>query len=335
MTLHADPRTVRAAPVVAGRWLDVLIALFAGLADLAVVALWVALHTNVALLLLAHFGIVGLLAAALTWRFERGEDTALAQLTLVTTLVMGPLGALATLLILPWAGVGGPRAELLSAWYERIARSQVVEPASALSEAVASGRTLDLSAPVPPSFSDVIDHGSLAARQKALGLIARKFHPEYARALKAALRSGEPVVRVQAAAVAARVRGQLQARIRDLVDRLESLAAEPRAALAAAAELDAAASSGLLMEGDRQRASAAESRLRQVAAADRGLLVAPLPLAERTLLETELLDGGRFAEFRRARRVARIVGHGGYHIRRRAPAAGRRHYGPPARGQAA
>ena len=83
---------------------------------------------------------------------------------------------------------------------------------------VAIGRALDLAGRAPPSFSEAIDKGTLLQKQNALGLIARKFHPGYLSALKAALKSDEPVIRVQAAAVAAHVREDVKVLLHQHMD---------------------------------------------------------------------------------------------------------------------
>ena len=156
---------------------------------------------------LAHLGIVaGLGARIFAVSGQPRRDTLGLQLATLLTLIAGPvgagIGAIATLALSRTATA----SPLLDAWYERIAQSARRDPVDELCDTVAIGRALDLSAPPPETFTRIIREGSLAERQAALGLIARAYDPAYIGALKLALTSPEPVIRVQAAAVAARVR---------------------------------------------------------------------------------------------------------------------------------
>lgn len=269
-------------------------------------------------LVVIHLVVMALLARWLLGLTRAGRDLRMPQLLFLVTLVSGPIGATLSLLALPFAARRTEPSPLLDAWYERIAQSVSVDTATRLSDNVASGRTIDVAAPPPIAFTDVIEQGSLAERQTALGLIARKFHPAYAPALSAALKSHEPVVRVQAAAVAARVRRDLQNRVQSLVAAVDTLAQDAVASLHAAAELEAATSSALLGEVDRLRASAAAKRLRAAAASD--LISSPTPVGRRDraaalALEDELLRAGRFTDFRIARRRRRIAEIGDFTVR--------------------
>lgn len=270
-------------------------------------------------LLIGHLGVVGVLAHLVRLRMAAGADTTSSVLTLLATLVAGPVGALGSLALLATTLRPVKNSALLAAWYERIAMSVAVDPSSRLADSVASGRTIGLDAPPPQSFESVIARGSLAERQTALGLIARKFHPAYAPALQAALKSPEPVVRVQAAAVAARIRGELKGRVREALNDLAAKLASTDAALAAAADLDGYIRTGLLDEGDRLRAGAAVDRLKAAAAANldgRAIPAATCPAAVARLIEGELLATGRHAEFRASRKIGRVLAAGHYRIRR-------------------
>lgn len=277
------------------------------------------LHLEASWLVAAHLAVMAALVVWLRRRARRGDDTRFGMILALATLVSGPIGATLALLLLPFAAHRRHDSHLLEAWYERIAQAVSVDTATRLSDDVATGRTLDRGAAAPLAFARVIEQGTLAERQAALGLIARKFHPDYAPALVAALKSPETVVRVQAAAVAARVRRDLQARVRATLADVAAAAADPVAALATASELDGAARSGLLDEGDRVRAAAAAARLRKAGAeALAGAVAAsnPIPRGAALALEDELLAGGRYGEFRLARKRRRVAERGRFVIRR-------------------
>ncbi len=274
------------------------------------------LGLSVAWLVAVHCGVVAGLVLWLLRLESRGEDVRLPLVLTLATIVAGPIGAVLSLVVLPFAGLRPAKAALLDAWYRRIAEAAAVAEAARVAADVATGRAIDISAPVPRAFADVMESGTLAERQTALGLIARKFHPEYSAALDAALKSPEPVVRVQAAAVAAKVRRELQARVQNLTDEAAGGHAQPGRAAAIAAELAASLGSGLLDENDRIRAAQALRALRPVAA-EAGRLAGAVPRdgRESALIEDELLAAGRFAELRDLRRRRRVTEKGRFVVR--------------------
>ncbi|PPD31183.1 MAG: hypothetical protein CTY20_00050 [Hyphomicrobium sp.] len=187
------------------------------------------------------------------------HDMVPGAMVVAATTVAGPIGALFALAIPTFLARPMTPSPLLDAWYQRIAQSGEIDPETRLCDNVSSGRTMDLAAPPPQSFVEVMSHGGLADKQSALGLIARRFHPDYLPALAVALKSPEPVVRVQAAAVAARVRNGLKSRVRALLDEVDAAVVSPQVA-ACRPELAKAVASGLLDASDRVRAEAALAR---------------------------------------------------------------------------
>lgn len=306
----------------------IAVALVLLVAELALILGASALRLAEGWLVPGHLIVMAGMVAWLDHRAQQRRDTRLLMVLALATLVAGPIGAALSLLVLPFATRRSYDSRLLEAWYGRIGEAVSVDRASRLSADVATGRTLATDAPAPSAFARVIEQGSLTERQAALGLIARKFHPDYAPTLAAALKSGEPVVRVQAAAVAARVRRDLQARVRELLGSVSELAGEGQKAMSAAAELEGAVRSGLLDEGDRARAVAASVRLRKAGA--EALTAAntsrvPRERAAALALEDELLASGRFADFRLARRRRGLAETGAFVVRRlgRRTAAGK------------
>ena len=265
--------------------------------------------------------------AAWTWLIlfagrKADEDTTLAALMLLLVAVAGPAGAAAALLTLPLAGKAGAGPEVLQAWYTRLAQAGGVGPATAMHDRVAAGRVLRLEAPPPARFLDVIASGTLEERQTALGLMARRFHPDFAPALEAALRSPEPVVRVQAAAVVARVRGDLKIKIRDLLCRnLQTVPARRR--LAIAGTLQSLAGCSLVEDSDKARCRAAAGNLLAdvLISTDAVTAAAATPHDDIALaMEGFLIDSGRLKDLRIARRVRAIAARGSYRVRRVRPA---------------
>ena len=248
------------------------------------------------------------------------EDATIASVLLLLVLVAGPVGAAAAAVMLPFAGRGGERREILQSWYRRLANAGGVEPATALHDRVVAGRVLRLDSTPPQKYLDVIANGTLSERQTALGLMARQFHPDFAPALQAALRSEEPVVRVQAAAVVARVRADVKGQIAKL--------SAPRGAkghasdvpdrLGRASALLALAHCSVLEESDARTARmAAEGMLGELLGTPRDVANAAFearPESDKAI-ERFLTDSGRLREFRIARRIRDIRVKGLYRLR--------------------
>lgn len=246
------------------------------------------------------------------------QDATIAAVLLLLVLVAGPVGATAAAAMLPFAAKRAERREILQAWYRRLANAGGVEPATALHDRVVAGRVLRLDTHPPQKFLDVIARGSLSERQTALGLMARQFHPDFAPALQAALRSEEPVVRVQAAAVVARVRAGVKSQIAKLSsDHGPNKSAAPDR-LARASSLLALANCALLEESDARTARmAAERMFGELLASSRDAANAAFHAAPESAdaIERYLSDSGRLKEFRVARRIREIEGQGRHRIR--------------------
>ena len=236
-----------------------------------------------------------------TWRNRsRNADLGTHALVLIAAFVAGPIGAaLATAAVLRLEGAH-PAPDLLAAWYNRIALSGDIDPVTRLADTVAMGRAVRTPQEVPRSFASVMANGSLADRQAALGLIARQFSPAYAPALRAALVIGEPVIRVQAAAVAVKVRAELKASLRTELAAAAALdGCRARECARASQRIGEMLGSEMLDDDDKQAAQTAVTRLNDLAAANG----AALDATEREHLETALVRAGKFAEFRALRQA--------------------------------
>jgi hypothetical protein len=238
------------------------------------------------------------------------QDQSSYLVILLAALATGPLGAAAAGIGVVMLGRELPDKTLLAAWYDRIAQAGELDTLSRITTSIAMGRTVDTTGALPVSFERVIAEGSLQERQAALGLIARRFSPAYAPALRAALVSSEPVIRVQAAAVAVKVRAQAKT---ELEEDLARVAAVPHPlpvtiARAALGRISALVNSGLLEDRERQQGEVVRAQLVASLVTDLDLTsldsTRPSGAAVRELLETELLRQGRFAEFRDLRSTA-------------------------------
>jgi polysaccharide biosynthesis protein PelE len=296
---------------------EVLAALFAFLAELVVIVLVVTSRIALPSALQLHAFVAAITAGILFYDRVDGEDLTIAALITLVVAASGPAGAAAALAAVTFVSQAGAGPEVLSAWYARLSNASGADLSTVLTDRVMAGRVIDTEAVTPVHFEDVIANGSLAERQAALGLIARHFHTDFTAALEQALRSPEPVVRVQAAAVVARVRADLKTRVKALLS--NKLSTVPAQTLADAAELTRLSQCSLV---DRAEAAlcrkAGAEKLNAILTSSRAVHAAAA-VADREaamMIERHLLGESRFADFRSARRIHAVVSHGSYRVRR-------------------
>jgi hypothetical protein len=277
---------------------------------------------NIWSLLTAHAAVVCLLALWIAQTGKSGRNIAMPLLTAIAVAAAGPIGAIAALVMIAVSGRRQDSPKLLADWYERIAMAVQTDDVTKLCEQVATGRTSDLTGASPRAFAAVMERGSLADRQTALGIIARSFHTDYLPALLLALKSSEPVIRVQAAAVATRVRGSLRTLVDQHAVTSETSVKPAGQGLTAAAQLDAAIASGLLDESDRIRAATISGRLKaQALTVPRPEKLMRVPILHRQAAENMLLRERRFADLRIGRRIAAVETARLFRVRRARGAA--------------
>lgn len=325
MNQFANPTATPAAdrePVAATRtthqreWLAIICVLTG---EAAVAGLMLRSNISPGTILAVHCAAVSWIWLILFMGRQNGADLTLAALILLLVAAAGPAGALAAAFMLAFSGRAGAGPQVLDRWYRRLASAGGVDPAIAMHDRVVAGRVLRLDAPPPGLFSDIIANGTLSERQSALGLIARHFHPDYSPALEAALRSPEPVVRVQAAAVVARVRADLKLKIASLMA-MESQTGAPvqTVRLETATQLSLFSSCSLIDETERavcrvQAAKLFGLELTSTRAVARAAAQAGFETA--AALEGFLIGAGRLKEFRIARRVHDVSHNGLYRFR--------------------
>ena len=248
-------------------WLHDLHVVGAGALDCAVASL--AFSGQLALPAALALHVAAALLAGLPVLLDRSSaaDKTMPMLAALAIAAFGPLGALGALMTARLAPARPRATPLLVAWYQRIAHSVETDPVSQMSDMVSIGRAVNLTGGPPGSFARVMTQGSLADRQALLGHVARHFDVAYLPALKIALTNPEPVIRVQAAAVATRVQTELSRIIADW-DRRAGEHMSGVEALGATVELEACLGSGLIEADDRTRAEAALVRARAQASVE-------------------------------------------------------------------
>jgi hypothetical protein len=286
---------------------DVPTALLALLAEAGIAWLTVTGVLKLPLALMYHLAVIGALVVRVVQCQRTGRDVGALLLLVPAVAIAGAFGA-AGGLVIGWLSKQRTEDQArLARWYTRIALSTETSPMSRLSDHILSGRALDPDLAPPDPFASLISTGTIAEKQSILGLIARKFHPEYLPALQAAMISTEPVIRVQAAAVAAKIRGDLGALTERLLRDAAAATADPQAVARCVLDVQLCVQSGLMEDKDRDRSERMVEGLRARTLAqlerrqDRAVL--PADAAEAVaLLEGHLLAQKRFAAFRHGRR---------------------------------
>lgn len=315
MSKHAPAATPLPVHALSGR--EAVAAAFALAAEALVVLLAFSADVPFLWTVACHAAVVGIVGLILFYGRAADGDPTVAELIFLVVLVAGPAGAVASLAALAFVDHAGAGPHVLDAWYARLSRASHADVSREMTDRVVAGRVLRSDAAQPVDFEDVIASGTLAERQAALGLMARRVHTDFAPALQAALRSDEPVVRVQAAAVVARVRADLKTRIKALL-----AVSDPHASpltIADAAELVRLAGCSLVDRADGDKCRKAATEILQVALPTTHDVRAVSASATRetaAMVERFLVSSGRHRDFRVARRVHDLVVNRHYRVRR-------------------
>ena len=168
--------------------------------DLVLVAAWVARDAGSMTVLAWHVGIT-LLAGALTWGVLRREGGNVAGAVLLC-LLLGPIGGI----VLVVADLGRDRP-LRRGAADMETRTEASR-AERLHAQITQDRRRRTRETLPDTFTEIFGAGTLVRQQEAIAAISLSYRPEMLPALRRALESDIAAIRVQAAAVFAKLRGQ-------------------------------------------------------------------------------------------------------------------------------
>ncbi|WP_439572148.1 hypothetical protein [Phreatobacter sp.] len=218
--------------------------------------------------LVCHLGLAAACGLAIRLRFR---EERLAVLVALWAALLGPIGAVAAIIVLGFRRPGQKLHAADSDWLDRL--NGVPEPETGLLVALNEGRAFDPAPVRLDAFKEVMSLGSVSEKQTILGLIAQRYEPALFTLLMDGLRSPQVAVRASAAAVLARLRQELQAELKEAEDLARS---DDHHAVARAASLfTKAASSRLLPADDAEKALLRAQSLRRKSIA---LDVVPLAL---------------------------------------------------------
>lgn len=217
-------------------WLISPSSLLVGGLDLAIIHLWLSARIDTHTALLEHALVaVVVCTVAIVWQRRVAAETVVIGGAM---LLLGPLGGIVLLII--ELGSGLTRFEM-----QRMERASDVynNNARRLMAQMRQNRRPALQGPPPVPFANVLRSGTLTQQQDAIAAILRHYTPELLPLLRQALASPVPAIRVQAAAVYAKLRGSFEARAKAAL----AAANDPEGIMdpvAFAAEAEAVAGSG-------------------------------------------------------------------------------------------
>ncbi len=238
------PDIVAPAPRRAGIYSSFLVGL-AALGDIILIQAWLSQDLSMILVIAFHLGLAlafGILSALLCPR-----PLSATVASFVILVLFGPFGGLALMMIAPGLGLPQTRIRSTRTADQFSPDPQMRDAADELFDQICQRRRNPLSGNAVSSFLKTFRSGTLHQQQEAIAAISRSYHPDMRPALSAALASPVPALRVQAAAVYAKLRGTYGTRAKDLLDQAER-EDHARAALDANAFLEVAASGFVDME---------------------------------------------------------------------------------------
>jgi hypothetical protein len=142
-----------------------------------------------------------------------------ALLLAMMSTALGPVGSAGTFLCCIFEFCFRPFASPFTEWFASIFPEDELSSNAVFIEQLASSDDPVDSAQRVASFRDFLVTGSIEQKQAIIALIARRFTPSFAPALRQALQDPIPAVRVQAAAAAAAIEGRYADRTFELTQR--------------------------------------------------------------------------------------------------------------------
>jgi len=184
---------------------DVLVALLTSACSLAVLAYGLSAFASVPAFVLLHLAVLLVPATFLGIRARRNGELTVAVVLLLATFAAGPVGALGCALMALALWRQGRSPARLQDWYDYIAGVVARGRLTRIHDELISDRLLADPAAQVPRFRPILHGTSIEEQQRVLGVIGRRYHPDFRPVLRKALRNKDGFIRAQAAAVASRL----------------------------------------------------------------------------------------------------------------------------------
>lgn len=157
------------------------------------------------LVLGSHVVVLSAIGAWCYGLFRRDGGLHMAALLGVSVSVLGPFGAVGTLLTIALHWWFSRTSTSFQDWYMSLFPDEEGDEARELYELIVTGREGVTENSTVRSFTEVMTHGNTTQKQAVIALLSRNFRPGFAPALKLALSDEDASLRVQAATAAANI----------------------------------------------------------------------------------------------------------------------------------
>lgn len=228
-------------------------------ADIALGLMWASGASADAGFLAGHATVIACLG--LVWRQMAPPVPAIIPIGFIAVSFAGPVGASGALLLTLLMHISKPNSEQLDDWYNRLSDSTRRDLETTKYRDIVSGRARGSRIPSVHNFNQVMSSGDTREKQTLLGIIALKYHPDFFLLLKMALRDKEPTIRVQAAAVYAKLRMRFKERYKAALAPQEHDGGEEHTVADRIDELQYCIKSGFLETGETSLARKAIASL--------------------------------------------------------------------------
>ncbi|MCQ0971428.1 hypothetical protein MLD63_13460 [Paracoccus sp. TK19116] len=192
----------------------------AALADAALMKAWLAGELPMVGVIAVH--LIVSVAFGACYHVTCGRSVSKSLANTAVLVLIGPLGG-AALMLIGSASVGA-RADVTHERQSYSVTRLSRDPAELLYDQIRQGRRHKLHHGTVESFMKTFDGAPLSQQQEAIAAISREYHPDLRPALAAALASPVPALRVQAAAVYAKLRGSYGDRAKAMLTKGERCA---------------------------------------------------------------------------------------------------------------
>ena len=169
--------------------------------------------------ILSHIGCAAIAALIALQSGTPPRRQAILHVMMATAL--GPIGSAGTFLCATFEFCFRPFASPFSEWFESIFPENEKNQYAAFVDLLYASEDPVLTSRRVTSFRDTLTSGTIEQKQALIGLIARRFTPAFAPALREALHDPVPAVRVQAAAAAASIEGKYADHTYRLTERIK------------------------------------------------------------------------------------------------------------------
>jgi len=198
----------------------------------------------------ASLHLIIMTAAAVVVGASALRDRIYVSIGLMSTLLTGPFGAAGSLVTILWLRrtTALKDAAALQAWYDKLAGREEQDNASEIYASLTEGRAMQPTTKAVPNFSRLLNEAAEEEQHAILGIIGLKYHPHYLPILQQGLSSDTASVRVQAAAVFAKLREAFKEKLKSSLSKAKDIGKRepPSGSLSLTRDLDECLQSGFL-----------------------------------------------------------------------------------------